>query len=158
MTEAYSLTQQTDKVSLMPHEIENNIKNTVKKYIIKNFEKTVLQNGSYVVKVIDVDKSCVMNGLINELNGSVCFTVDYSVLVFDPVIGSVFNVIVTKFNDIGLWSFPELCPNSCIECISSINMILCDKKKIKIGSVLRFKTLNKKSEFNKITVFGTIIQ
>jgi DNA-directed RNA polymerase subunit E'/Rpb7 len=151
----YSLVLQTDKVSIKPHEIVGTIKNSVKRYLVDNFENKILSSGLYIIKIIDIDTSCINHGSINELNGSVTYSVKYSAYVFDPLIGSTFEIVVTKSNDLGIWGYPKLCPNNgIIECISSTSSK--KDKMIAVGDIIRLKILNRQIEFNKIMIFGLV--
>ncbi len=162
----YSLVLQTDNVSIKPHEIVGTIKNSVKRYLVDNFENKILSSGLYIIKIVDIDTSCIKNGTINELNGSVTYSVKYSAYVFDPVIGSTFDIIITKSNDLGIWGYPKLCPNNgIIECISSTNInntVVSDFNRVNktgtdVSKIVKMKILNRQIEFNKIMIFGMIV-
>lgn len=149
----YSVISQTDKISIKPHEIITNIKKSVKKYLITNYENKITQSGVYVLKIIDINTECIKNGLINDLNGDVVYEVEYSAYIFDPIIGSSFEIVVTKCNEIGIWGYPKLCQsesaktylsesdrsivtktNGIIECISSNDVIV--NRQYKNGSYI----------------------
>lgn len=176
----YSVISQIDKISIKPHEIVSNIKKSVKKYLIDNYENKITQSGVYVLKIIDINTECIKNGLINDLNGDVVYEVEYSAYIFDPIIGASFEIVITKCNEIGIWGYPKLCSKTgiqCpIECISSNDIIVNREYKngsyvatyvastnvsdpisdITVGSIVRLKVLNRQIEHNRMVIIGTV--
>jgi DNA-directed RNA polymerase subunit E'/Rpb7 len=175
MQGVYSLVCLSDKVSLKPSEMANGIRNSVRKYLIDNFEGKVTPSELYIIKIIDINNNCIKNGLINEINGATVYEVEYSAFVFNAIVGASFDITVTKCNDLGIWGFPTICENNnskvCIECISSCDLIKdyvfsngkyidADNNSItsiiEVGSKVNFTILNKQVEHSKIVIFGEV--
>jgi DNA-directed RNA polymerase subunit E'/Rpb7 len=171
----YSIIKQNDKVSINPEDITNDISGYTKNSLIKKFEGSILSSGIYIVKIIDVNPQTIINGTINDLNGSIVYDIEYTAFIFDPNdTSSSFDVHVTKFNDIGIWGYPVICSEkSCVSCIASSDFIApayvftengykhsvgrTDTALIKVGSIIKFKIINKQIENASITIFGNIV-
>jgi DNA-directed RNA polymerase subunit E'/Rpb7 len=174
----YSLDIITEKVSLKSYDLRetNNINTLVKNYVLSKFESSVSPSGLYVIKVLDINKDQDSNnGLINDLTADIVYNIMFSAFVFNPVIGTTFDIRVTKCTEVGLWGIPialDVVPSKSvsIECMSSPDLVggrhytsssqsyVNEKGRspIKVGSVVKFKVLNKQVEYRRMLIFGLV--
>lgn len=186
-TLAYNLEILDEIISIKCQDLDNNsrnIRSLIHDYVIKVYEDSVSPDGFYIMKILDVrsfseSETNDTNGIINEITGDITYRVMFSAFVFCPVVGSVFEIKVTKCNDVGIWGVPESfdCSNNekhvVIECMSSADMIESrhynkgiyvsnkndknNEKSINVNSIVKLKVLNAQIEYNKITVFGSVL-
>lgn len=120
----YNLVKLNGTVIVKPKEISSNLGDLgkiLKKGIYTNYEKKILLDyDSYLVKIVNIDLNKLEkfsndktdNGIINEINGNMTFTIEYNAVVFEPIKGSVFDVIVSKCSKVGFWGHPLYCCDS----------------------------------------------
>jgi len=169
----YSVIKLNDVVKLTAGQINNNIPKTIKNNIVKNYENKVLGKiNSYIIKIIDVNENNIKNGIINDINGDVVYKINYTAVIFNPLKDAVFDIIITKCDEIGLFGKPSLIfdilkkSKTIIDCVIPKNLIedykyvnnswVKGEIKISVNSEIRIKILSSQIDTGKIIIIGLI--
>lgn len=139
----YSIVKLTDNITIKSQNIKKNLKESVKDLLIKNYEgKITPKLDNYIVKIVDVNEKNIRNGLINDINGDVVYSIEYTAVIFDPITNFVFDVRIIKCSDIGIWGYPLLCYKE-LEEGTLEEVELCRKKECKVECISTFEDLSK---------------
>jgi len=152
----YDLVIQKDTISIEPSLMSNAY--VIKDSLIAKIEGFVVPEGFYVLKVIHICDDYLGKGQISDIDGSINYNVRYSALVFNPVEGSVFDIIVNKVTDVGIWGEPLLCKKYSLNILKIECKTEGNKKGIEVGLIIKFRVLMKQIEYTKISILGTIVK
>ncbi len=165
----FSFVKLRDNVKLIANELQD-----INKYIINNLKlnyenKIINKLNAYTIKILDVCNT-YDNGIINDIDGSVYFTVDYISVIFTPTKNEILNITISESNEIGLFGFPTyishnkdvqitcICPKDIITDYKySNNTWSNDKFSITNKSEINIKILNYQIDFNKIIIIGNVV-
>ena len=163
------------KLSLIKTKIYIDLKNTKIQDHLYKYEHTITPLGSFIIKIIDYIKE--PQASINDINGSICYKIYYSAMIFHPIIGSVIDVKITKIKyNVGIWSKPTILMDLynpeeinaqstlkpdyntkpdiyCITANEDINIKDINKYK---DRVLKLKITNRQIEYNKMIIYGIL--
>jgi DNA-directed RNA polymerase subunit E'/Rpb7 len=174
----FSIVRLSDTIKLNPVNISDNIVEIVKNNLCLKYEHKILSKiNSFVVRIIDIDENCILDGIVNDISGEVVYNVAYDAVIFNPIRDSIFDIHITTCDELGMSGKPSLIFDivmktpTVIDCIIPKDIMECDydingncwisKKdpgqKYRIGMDIKIKILSSQIETNKIIIIGTII-
>jgi len=160
-----------DIIPLSPNQIGSNIYERVVDSLKEKIEHKILGKiDAYVISIVNIDNSSLINGTIDEITSSVNYNVAYDAVVFKPIKGETIDVKVYYCNEPGLWCYVCYIEGMNIQCFvprkymvpctyneKNETFILNNGEKLCKDSIISLKIVESNISSNSIEILGTMI-
>jgi len=159
-----------DIIPLRPNQIGSNIYDRVVDSLKDKIEHKILGKiDAYVISIVNIDDSSLINGTIDEVTSSINYNVAYDAVVFRPIKGEMIDVKVDYCSDPGIWGYVCYIEDINIQCFlprkymkpcsfdEKTETFLIDGEKICKDSTVTLKIVESKIDSNSIEILCSMI-
>jgi DNA-directed RNA polymerase subunit E'/Rpb7 len=168
----FSIVKLDEEINIRANQLGPDLKKQITDTLCSTNEGRIISKiNGYLIKILDVDTITV--GLINDINGSTCYSVIYSAVMFIPRTKNqkdqLLDMDIKKCSEMGIWlALTALSKVDIIECVIPKNYLtdkgfsfnnntwIKSEKILKIGTEVKVSIINTEVNFNNILMIGQL--